>query len=126
MPPPSRESGFVPCDNLVNEGISTEGNAAMPFYHSNERNRLPDPSRLVVAGELMKVGIVALKPGEEPEPHIHPNEEQFVLILEGRLQTMVGDETEVVGPGDPPPRDPKGGRLCRQSEIVCQQDNYRI
>lgn len=72
----------------------------MPFYRSVERERLPDPSRLVVAGDLMKVGIVTLQAGEEPEPHFHPNEEQFVLILEGRLQMMVGDETETVGPGD--------------------------
>ena len=74
--------------------------AVVPFYRRDDRRRLPDPARLVVAGDLMKVGIVTLQEGQEPEPHFHPNEEQFVLILEGKLQMMVGEETETVGPGD--------------------------
>ena len=72
----------------------------MPFYTGRDRSRSEDPSRLVVAGELMKAGIVTLNRGDEPEPHFHPNEEQFVVVLEGKLQMLVGDETAEVGPGD--------------------------
>ncbi len=72
----------------------------MAFYHSRDRGGLEDPARLIVAGELIKVGIVSLMQGEEPEPHFHPNEEQFVMVLAGKLQMVVGDETALVGPGD--------------------------
>lgn len=72
----------------------------MAFYLADNRKNLPDPTRLVVPGELIKAGIVSLNAGEEPEPHFHPNEEQFVLILEGRLEMMLGEETAEVGPGD--------------------------
>lgn len=72
----------------------------MAFYLSRDRAGLEDPGRLVVAGELIKAGVVSLAPGEEPEPHFHPNEEQFVIVLSGKLQMLVGDETEVIGPGD--------------------------
>ena len=72
----------------------------MAFYYSRDRGGLDDPARLIVAGELIKVGVVSLQQGEEPEPHYHPNEEQFVMVLSGKLQMLVGDETAVVGPGD--------------------------
>lgn len=72
----------------------------MAFYYSRDRGELEDPARLIVAGELIKTGVVSLQQGEEPEPHYHPNEEQFVMVLSGKLQMLVGDETAVVGPGD--------------------------
>jgi len=72
----------------------------MAFYYSRDRGELEDPARLIVAGELIKAGVVSLQQGEEPEPHYHPNEEQFVMVLSGKLQMLVGDETAVVGPGD--------------------------
>ena len=72
----------------------------MAFYRVSDRKDLPDPARLVVPGELIKAGIVSLNQGDEPEPHFHPNEEQFVLILQGRLEMLLGDETAEIGPGD--------------------------
>jgi len=53
-----------------------------------------------VNGEFMKVGILTLHPGEEPDPHFHPNEEQFDLILAGKVRMVLGEETKVLERGD--------------------------
>ena len=48
----------------------------------------------------MKVGFVTYPKGKMSRPHYHPNEEQFLLILEGRQWMIVGDEEKLIGPGD--------------------------
>ena len=53
-----------------------------------------------VVGELMKAGIVTIPKGEGSVPHVHPNEERFVRILEGRRYMILGDEEREIGPGD--------------------------
>ena len=53
-----------------------------------------------VAGELLKVGFVTYQKGEGPPPHFHPNEEQFVLVLEGKMRKILGDEETIVEKGD--------------------------
>ena len=53
-----------------------------------------------VAGELMKAGMVTYQVGGGPPPHFHPNEEQFVLVLEGKMNMILGDETRIVEKGD--------------------------
>jgi quercetin dioxygenase-like cupin family protein len=53
-----------------------------------------------VAGEFMKAGIVTKPESEGPPLHMHPNEEQFTLILEGKLHMIVGDEDRIVERGD--------------------------
>jgi quercetin dioxygenase-like cupin family protein len=53
-----------------------------------------------VAGELMKVGLVRYEEGKSPPPHFHPNEEQFIYLLEGRMRMVLGDEMQVIEPGD--------------------------
>ena len=76
----------------------------MPFYKISEmpekRSKTGPGMGKSVAGELMKVGIVTYQDGEGPPPHFHPNEEQFMLMLEGRNNMLVGDEERIVGPGD--------------------------
>jgi quercetin dioxygenase-like cupin family protein len=48
----------------------------------------------------MKAGIVT-KPDEEGPPlHMHPNEEQFTLVLEGKLHFVLGDEERICERGD--------------------------
>ena len=71
-------------------------------------------------GERIKVGIVTLRPGEEPDPHFHPNEEQFDLILEGRVRMVVGDETKVLERGDIVhiPRNTTHARKVLESPLV--------
>ena len=52
------------------------------------------------SGEFMKAGISTKPEGEGNPLHMHPNEEQFVLVLEGRIHFILGDEDRIVGPGD--------------------------
>ena len=81
-----------------------EGND-MPIYHIAEMKKInPDvnPAMIMqtVTGEFMKVGIVTKPAGEGPPLHMHPNEEQFTLILEGKLHMILGDEDCIVERGD--------------------------
>ena len=77
----------------------------MPVYHIAEmKEERPDlnPAMIIktVVGEFMKAGIVTKPEGEGPSLHMHPNEEQFTLILEGKLHMIVGDEDLIVERGD--------------------------
>ena len=75
----------------------------MPFYTISEmRGELTDVGPAVVksvAGEFMKAGIVTYQDGEGPPPHFHPNEEQYMLILEGKMKMVLGDEERVIDRG---------------------------
>ncbi|MED5579103.1 MAG: cupin domain-containing protein [Nitrospinota bacterium] len=77
----------------------------MPFYQiaemvKNNSEINPSITAKSVPGEYMKAGIVTKPEGEGPPLHMHPNEEQFTLILEGNLHYILGDEDKIVGPGD--------------------------
>ena len=77
----------------------------MPFYRIDEIDEKsaeinPAITHRGVVGEFMKAGIVA-KPDAEAGPlHVQPNEEQFTLILEGKLHYILGDEDRIVEAGD--------------------------
>jgi quercetin dioxygenase-like cupin family protein len=53
-----------------------------------------------VVGELIKAAIVTYQDGEGPMPHVHNNEEQYILMLEGRMRMILGDVDEVIAHGD--------------------------
>ena len=76
----------------------------MPFYRISEMTEKPlgtGPSLAKsVVGEFIKAGIVTIPQGEGSAPHVHPNEEQFILILEGKRYMILGDEEREIGPGD--------------------------
>ena len=77
----------------------------MPIYHIAEmkkENPEVNPAMIIqsVVGEFMKAGIVTKPEGEGPPLHHHPNEEQFTLILEGKLHFILGDEELIVERGD--------------------------
>ena len=76
----------------------------MPFYKISEmeakRSKAGPAVGKSVAGELLKVGVTTYQEGEGPPPHFHPNEEQFLLVLEGRMRMVLGDEERMIGPGD--------------------------
>ena len=59
----------------------------MPFYNINEMETKKDKTApgmaATVVGEFMKVGVMTYEDEIGPPPHFHPNEEQFVLVLEG-------------------------------------------
>jgi quercetin dioxygenase-like cupin family protein len=76
----------------------------MPFYKVSEleakRSKVGPAVGKSVAGELIKVGFTTYQEGEGPPPHSHPNEEQFILVLEGRMRMVCGDEERTIERGD--------------------------
>ncbi len=77
----------------------------MPFYKQTEMEEISLPEQPMgtfqsLAGELMKVGFVTYYQSNLTIPHLHPNEEQFAYIIEGRQFMILGDDEAVVGPGD--------------------------
>lgn len=77
----------------------------MPFYKIAEMQEMastvnPEMYAKTATGEFMKAGIVTKPEGEGPPLHMHPNEEQFTLILEGRLHYVLGEEERIVERGD--------------------------
>ena len=77
----------------------------MPVYKAQDMQATPDvvnPNVMMMqfGGELIKVGIVTYEAGEGPPPHAHPNDEQWIYLLEGRVAFLLGDEIISVGPGD--------------------------
>jgi len=60
----------------------------MPFCKISEVSEKITESGSIqksVPGELMKAGIVTMPKGVEPPLHVQPNEEQFTLVLKGKL-----------------------------------------
>ena len=77
----------------------------MPIYKAEDMQATPDvvnPNVMMkqFGGDLIKVGIVTYEKGEAPPPHSHPNDEQWVYMLEGKVAHLLGDEIVVIGPGD--------------------------
>ena len=77
----------------------------MPIYKADEMVLTPDvvnPNVMMkqYGGEPIKAGVVYYEEGDVPLPHVHPNDEQWIFLLEGRLATLLGDETDTIGPGD--------------------------
>lgn len=77
----------------------------MPFHKAQDMQATPDvvnPNVMMMqfGGEFIKVGIVTYEAGEAPPPHSHPNDEQWIYMLAGRLAFLLGDEVTTVGPGD--------------------------
>lgn len=48
----------------------------------------------------MKAGVVTIPKGVEPPLHVQTNEEQFTLVLEGKLHFILGDEERILESGD--------------------------
>jgi len=75
----------------------------MPFYNLAEmeakRSQVGPSESKSVAGELIKVGVVTYREGEGPPPHFHPNEEQFMYVLEGKMKMVLGEEERIIEPG---------------------------
>ena len=77
----------------------------MPFYKfaamgQNAATLNPKLLARSVAGEFMKAALVTRPEGEGNPLHMHPNEEQFLFVLEGKVHFILGDEDRIVGPGE--------------------------
>ena len=80
-----------------------------------------DYAALGSIGERMIFGKITIPAGTKAEPHSHPNEEQFILVLEGRRYFIVGDEERVIAPGDlvhVPRGTVHGGRTLDEKAIM--------
>ena len=47
----------------------------------------------------LKVGVVTVPPNTRISRHIHPNTEEAIVVLEGKLNVVLGRQRETVGPG---------------------------
>ena len=60
----------------------------MPFYRISEMETkhidMGKAQTQSVAGELMKAGMITYPADGGPPPHYHPNEEQFLLVMDGQ------------------------------------------
>jgi len=75
----------------------------MPFYKISEMSQKISESGAIqksVPGELMKAGIVTKPAGVGPPLHEQPNEEQYTLVLDGKLHYILGDEERILEKGD--------------------------
>ena len=77
----------------------------MPIYRKADRkdkesSNVPSVRNWTVVGEFMKAGIVTKPEGKGPPLHMHPNEEQYTLVLDGKLHIILGDEDCIVESGD--------------------------
>jgi quercetin dioxygenase-like cupin family protein len=86
-------------------GPFPDGGSVMPFYTRSDMDEVTvsswNPSVFQpVAGEFMKGGFVTCPRGAHAKPHLHPNEEQFIVMLEGSQLLILGDEIREIGPGD--------------------------
>ncbi len=67
----------------------------MPIYKAKEMKETPDVKRphismIQYGGELIKAGLVTYYEGDAPPPHYHPNDEQWIYLLEGSLAVLNG------------------------------------
>ena len=47
------------------------------------------------------VAHLEIEPGATVTTHIHPDTEEAMVIVEGELEAVLGDEVVTLGPGDP-------------------------
>lgn len=48
----------------------------------------------------LRAGEATLSPGARIPTHIHPNTEEAMVVLEGAVDVVVGDQRTTLGPGD--------------------------
>ena len=51
-------------------------------------------------GEHLFAGLNTFEPGQAHEPHTHGDRDKLYVILQGRGELTVGEETSMVEPGD--------------------------
>ena len=76
----------------------------MPHHKLSDIEFKPDDTAPALmksfVGEFMKAALVHYEEGIAPPPHFHPNEEQFIYLLEGKLRMVLGDDITTIESGD--------------------------
>ncbi len=66
-------------------------------YPGIPRTILVDASH---GAQSLWVGHLEIAPGAQVTTHIHPDTEEAMVIVEGQLEAVLGDEVVTLGPGD--------------------------
>lgn len=77
----------------------------MPFFEidafsSNENEAVPESILWKADGEFTHAAIRTKQPGKPGTPHSHDDEEQWTIVLKGKMHFLIGDEEKTCGPGD--------------------------
>ncbi len=80
----------------------------MPILRRNNAETsegYPGVPRATLVGEehgaqSLWVGHLEISPGATITTHIHPDTEEAMVIVEGELEAVLGDEVVTLGPGD--------------------------
>ena len=80
----------------------------MPIIHySNAPSEegYPGVNRVILVdarqgAQSLWVGQLSISPGASVTTHIHPDTEEAMVIVEGNLEAILGDEVVTLGPGD--------------------------
>ena len=80
----------------------------MPVFRRSEaevNEGYPGVPRATLLGaehgsESLWVGHLEIGPGATVTTHIHPDTEEAMVIVEGELEAILGDEVVTLGPGD--------------------------
>ena len=51
-------------------------------------------------GEFTHAAVRTKAPGKPGKPHSHDDEEQWTIVLKGKMHFLIGDEEKTCGPGD--------------------------
>ena len=75
------------------------------FSDTRSEEGYPGVNRAVLVdanqgSESLWVGQLTIGPGKSVTTHIHPDSEEAMIILEGSLEAILGDEVVTLGPGD--------------------------
>ena len=80
----------------------------MPIIHYSDAESsegYPGVTRAVLVDDRngalsLYIGHLDIEPGGTVSTHIHPDTEEAMVIVEGTLEAILGDEVVTLGPGD--------------------------
>ena len=77
----------------------------IPFANVPSEDAYPGVPRSVLVdarqgAQSLNVGHLTIGVGNSITTHIHPDTEETMVIVEGTLESILGDEVVTVGPGD--------------------------
>ena len=77
----------------------------IPFASAPSKEAYPGVPRAVLVDALhgalsLYVGHLTIGPGASVTNHIHPDTEEAMVIVEGTLESILGDQVVTLGPGD--------------------------
>lgn len=80
----------------------------MPIFHYSDADSeegYPGVNRATLVNDRngalsLWIGHLTIVPGGQVTTHVHPDTEEAMVIVEGNLEAVLGDEVVTLGPGD--------------------------